>query len=75
VGRFDVLITDTDMPRKNGLALVRAVQAEGFAGRIIVRSPQLGADEKQLFQSCGVATFIPKLSSPEVLIAAIASHA
>ncbi len=74
VAWFDVLITDTQMPRMNGLTLVHRVLAAGFTGQIIVNTPGLEAGQKELFQNCGVETFIPKLSSLEVMLAAIARH-
>lgn len=37
-GDFDVLVTDHDMPKLDGLALVARVRARGFAGPIVVVS-------------------------------------
>ncbi len=42
-GRFDVIVTDNDMPRMNGLEFVRSVRALGFKGRILVMSGRLSA--------------------------------
>jgi len=38
---YDLLVTDPQMPRLNGLALVERLRAHGFAGRIIVHSSKL----------------------------------
>ena len=74
VGWFDVLVTDTKMPRMDGLALVRRVRAAGFTGRIIVHSPGFVVEEKEPYQRCGVQAVVQKMSSIEVMLAAIDPH-
>lgn len=43
---FDLLITDHQMPRLDGLGLVTAARKCGFAGRIIVHAGNLSEDQR-----------------------------
>ena len=53
-GGFDVVITDHRMPGLNGMGLVRALRAAGFAGRVFVVSGALAAAERADYAALGV---------------------
>lgn len=53
-GSFEVVITDHDMPGGNGLALVKALHNEQFAGRIFVLSGALSARDRAEYLKLGV---------------------
>lgn len=65
---FDVVITDHDMPRMNGLGLVAHARGADFRGRIIVVSAGVGSAETDAYRSFGVDAIILKpLSVPKLL--------
>lgn len=51
---FEVVITDHRMPGMEGLELVRALRARGFAGRIFVVSGVLSARERADYRALRV---------------------
>jgi len=53
-GSYDLLVTDHQMPRLNGLALVGRLRARGFAGRIIVHSSKLTENDVARYREYGV---------------------
>lgn len=72
IDRFDVVVTDGQMPRLDGLGLVRRLRSHGFAGRVVVFSSTLTADADAKFRSLGVAAVLQKaVASLEQLVAAV----
>jgi len=65
---FDVLITDIQMPRLDGIGLVRRLREVGFAGQVVVHSGNLTTDEQQTLQSLRVDRILPKLVGPTAII-------
>lgn len=59
---FDVLITDQQMPRLEGLELVARVRRASFAGRIIVVTGMLTPEIEQAFKSLRVDHLFRKTS-------------
>jgi CheY-like chemotaxis protein len=59
-GNFEIVITDHDMPGGNGLALVKALHAEQFAGRIFVLSGALSARDRAEYLKLGVDGIVAK---------------
>lgn len=57
---FDVLVTDHNMPRLDGLALVRKLRAHGFAGAIVVISAGLDDDDTVQYRALGVGAVLTK---------------
>ena len=51
---FDVVITDHNMRRVNGLDLVRQLRAREFAGKIIVLSGHLSPENTQAYEELRV---------------------
>lgn len=71
VQRFDVLVTDHDMPGMNGLALVDHLRGTGFDGRIVVISASVGTREKNAYRAYGVVDILLKPFSPSMLVGAV----
>jgi DNA-binding response OmpR family regulator len=57
---FDLIITDNNMPRLNGLELVRRLREMSFTGKIIVLSAHLSAEVQKAYQALNVDRMIPK---------------
>lgn len=71
--RWDVLITDHDMPRIDGLMLVRQLPHLRFAGRVIVVSGSIDEPLAISYRQCGVEAILAKPFDPQALIAVVAS--
>jgi len=65
---IDVLITDHQMPRMNGIALVTLLRQSGYRGRIIVHGASLSADETAQYRKLSVDSIVAKSSTPEELL-------
>ena len=59
-GRFSLVLTDHNMPGLGGLALVRALRAICYPGRIVILSAFLGADILAQYQELGVDQILSK---------------
>jgi CheY-like chemotaxis protein len=57
---FDVLITDHNMSRMNGLELVRRLRQRGFPGKIIVLSGHLTKENIQAYEELNVDMMLAK---------------
>lgn len=57
---FDVIITDHNMRRVNGLELVRRLRVRKFAGKIIVLSAHLTKDNIQAYEELEVDMMLAK---------------
>jgi two-component system chemotaxis response regulator CheY len=67
--RFDVLITDHDMPRLNGLELVRALRSlPQPPPRVIVISGTLTEDLIARYEALAVARILPKPFMPQTIV-------
>lgn len=73
-GRFQLLITDHDMPYLTGLGLVREARSADFAGRIIVHTGRLDEAAKRAYREYDVDAFVEKVSGIERLLGAIRSR-
>ncbi len=51
---YDVVITDHNMPRMNGLELVQQLRATGYPGKIIVVSSDLSEAVDQTYHNLNV---------------------
>ena len=58
--RFDLLITDSRMPRVDGFGLVGAARGAGYQGRIVVFASGLAPEEKQRYLDLGVDCVVGK---------------
>jgi two-component system chemotaxis response regulator CheY len=64
---FDLLITDHEMPRLNGLELVRQVRQLPYAGKIVVLSAELTQTLSQNYRDSAVDLILPKPIFPVTL--------
>jgi CheY-like chemotaxis protein len=68
---FQVIVTDTRMPRLDGFGVVREVRSAGFSGRIIVFANSLNAEERQRYADLHVDRIINKPGKAGELVGAI----
>ena len=57
---FDVVITDNNMPRVNGLLLVRRLRDLSFGGKIVVLSANLSDEMRAAYEALHVDRLVPK---------------
>jgi CheY-like chemotaxis protein len=57
---FDLIITDHQMPRMNGLDLVRRLRVDKFAGKIIVLSAYLTEENIKAYEELDVDMMLAK---------------
>lgn len=57
---FDVVITDNNMPRVNGLELVKGLRERSFAGKIVVLSAHLSHELRAAYEALRVDHMLPK---------------
>ena len=57
---FDLVITDNNMPRVNGLELVRQLREQEFGGKIIVVSAHLSDEVTRAYEEMKVDRLLPK---------------
>jgi CheY-like chemotaxis protein len=57
---FDVVITDHNMPRLNGLELVRRLRTRNFAGKIVVLSAYLSEENIRAYEELQVDMMLAK---------------
>lgn len=58
--RFDIVITDHNMPHVTGLELVRQLRAQNFAGKIAVLSAFLDAKNVEAYHELNVDLMLSK---------------
>ncbi|MBI3880514.1 MAG: response regulator [Verrucomicrobia bacterium] len=59
-GRYDLLLTDGNMPVLGGVQLVETLRAENFAGKIVVLSGLVNADNERAYEQLGVDGIVRK---------------
>jgi CheY-like chemotaxis protein len=57
---FDVILTDNNMPKLNGLELVRRLRQQNFAGKIVVVSAHLSPEMQETYKGLRVDGMLPK---------------
>lgn len=72
-GQFDVVVTDHQMPEKNGLDLVRELKAASFPGRIVVISGVLSPAIRKEYEVLKVDAIIAKPLALKELVALLES--
>ena len=70
--RFDLLITDHDMPEMTGLELITKLEQLGFPGRIIMNSATINSEELLPHAHRDFVTLLGKPVNPTILLATIA---
>ena len=68
---FQLIVTDTRMPRLDGFGLVQEARAAGFGGRIIVFANSLSEEERQRYADLRVDRVIDKPGKTGELVGAI----
>jgi CheY-like chemotaxis protein len=59
-GKFATIISDSDMPEMDGLALVRSLREMGYKGRIVIMSGRLTAKELKEYEPHAISGFFHK---------------
>lgn len=70
-GYFQLIVTDTRMPRLDGFGLVEQARSAGFAGKIIVFANALTAEERQRYAELRVDRVIDKPGKSGELVGAV----
>ena len=68
---FQLIVTDTRMPRLDGFGLVQEARSAGFVGQIIVFANGLSAEERQRYADLRVDRVIDKPGKSGELVGAI----
>ena len=66
-GYFHLIVTDTRMPQLDGFGVVEKARSAGFAGRIIVFTSSLSAEERQRYADLRVDRVIDKPGAGELV--------
>ncbi|GGF74265.1 response regulator [Alteromonas lipolytica] len=69
-GQFDFVLTDQNMPRMDGLSLIKALRAKAQFSKtpIVVLTTESSDDMKQKGKSAGATGWMVKPFSPDVLL-------
>jgi CheY-like chemotaxis protein len=70
-GYFQLIVTDTRMPRLDGFGVVQQVRGAGFEGKIIVFANALTTEDRQRYAELHVDRVIDKPGKNGELMAAI----
>ena len=70
-GFFQLIVTDTRMPRLDGFGVVEQARSAGFAGKIIVFANALSPEERQRYVELQVDRVIDKPGKTGELVGAI----
>ncbi|HEV2805041.1 MAG TPA: response regulator [Chthoniobacterales bacterium] len=70
-GYFQLIVTDTRMPRLDGFGVVEEARSAGFAGKIIVFANALSAEDRQRYADLQVDRVIDKPGRSGELVGAI----
>ncbi len=68
---FQLIVTDTRMPRLDGFGVVQQARSAGFAGKIIVFANALSAEDRQRYADLRVDRVIDKPGKAGELVGAI----
>lgn len=70
--KFDLLITDMQMPRLDGHDLVVQARANGFRGKVVVFAGALSGNDRARFGALAVEAIIDKPANHRQLIGVVA---
>ena len=70
--KFDLLITDMQMPGYDGAELIEKAREVGFRGKVIVFSGALSLESRQRFGDLGVEAIVDKPADHRQLISVVA---
>ena len=70
--KFDLLVTDMQMPGLDGAELIVKAREAGFQGKVIVFSGALSLESRQRFGELGVEAIVDKPADHRQLISVVA---
>jgi CheY-like chemotaxis protein len=70
-GYFQLIVTDTRMPKLDGFGVVQQARSAGFSGKIIVFANALSAEDRQRYADLRVDRVIDKPGKNGELVGAI----
>lgn len=70
-GGYDALVLDVMMPKLNGLAVVRQLRAQGFAGPIMPLTARGEKDDRVEGFDAGADDYLPKPFAPDELLSRV----
>lgn len=70
-GRFEVLVTDHDMPNMNGLDLIRRLRDVPFNGKIILNSATVTEKDLGSYERNFIESLLQKPVNPDRLLSAV----
>jgi CheY-like chemotaxis protein len=70
-GFFQLIVTDTRMPRLDGFGVVQQARSAGFEGKIIIFANSLSAEDRQRYADLRVDRVIDKPGRSGELVGAI----
>ena len=71
IDAFDLVITDQQMPRLDGVGLVRQLRSADYSGKVIVLAGNLSPEARASFQELCVDRILSKSVKPDLLLQAI----
>lgn len=69
--RYDILVSDNNMPHLSGGALIDRVRKGGFRGKVVMYSGSISLDDEQAFKAAGVDAILRKPFDLKLLIPTI----
>jgi CheY-like chemotaxis protein len=70
-GYFQLIVTDTRMPRLDGFGVVQEARASGYRGKIIIFANALSAEDRQRYKELRVDRVIDKPGQAGELVGAV----
>ena len=68
---FDLIITDTRMPRLDGMGVIQEARATGYRGHFIIFAGALGSEEREAYKTLGVNYIVDKPAADGELMSAV----
>ena len=63
-GHYDLVVTDHNMQRINGIELVEHLKQSGFAGKIVVLTGYMSRQDEEIYRTIGVDRIMYKPCDP-----------
>lgn len=69
--RYDILVSDNNMPHLSGGELIDGVRRAGFRGKVVMYSGSVSLDDEQTFKSLGADAILRKPFDLKLLVPTI----